>query len=147
MEKKEIVSFLYLEIEKTRQRLAELAKKKASADGPRTSWHSTIHIDIEIQIEGYGHYQKRCLEVLAALENRQPFSIERVCKGSIILLDIEGEIRSYIVVDDGGAAIGDYLIISRQSPIGKAIWGKRVGERAEVSTPQDPIPVKILELN
>ena len=79
MRKASAVSFLRLEIEETRQRLEELAEKKANAEGPRTSWHSTIHLDIERDIEVYEQYQVRCLDVLSALEGRHPQSTKRVC--------------------------------------------------------------------
>ena len=146
MNKKDIVSFLRSEVEKKKQKLSELAETKVSADGPRTSWHSTIHLDIERDIEVYKQYRDRCLDVLSAIEGRQPQSTRRVCKGSIALLEIEGEAETFIVVDEGGAAIGSCQIISSQSPIGKAIWDKEISEEVKVNTPQGPISVKVLEL-
>lgn len=146
MDKEEIVSFLCSEIEETRRKLKELAERKSEAEGPRTSWHSQIHIDIERDIEVYKRYLDRCLGILSALESRQPV-LKCVCKGSIVTINVEGEIRTYIIVDSGGAPIGSCQIISSESPIGKAIWGRETGEEVKVNTPEGTISVKVLELN
>jgi len=144
MDRKEAVDFLRSEIEETQRRLRELAADKASSDGPRTSWHSQTHLDLEGQIDRYQRYLVRCRHVLAELEENRPTGL--VGAGSIVSLEIEGDIGTYLFVQNGGSAIGSYLVLSAASPIGKAVWGKRSGEKVEARAPAGTISVKILQV-
>ena len=144
MDKIEVVSFLRSEVEAIQQKLKSLAEAKADSDGPRTSWHSQIHLDIERLIESDTNYLARCQLVLASLKSSQ--ATGSVGSGSIVSLKVDGEPMICFLVQNGGGSIGSYQILSYKSPIGKAIWGKKPNERIKVSVPDGTILVEILEI-
>jgi len=144
MDKTEVVSFLRSEIGTTQRKLIELATAKADSDGPRTSWHSQIHLDIERLIESDTNYLARCQLVLASLESSH--ATDSVGNGSIVSLKIDGEAMTCFLVENGGGSIGNYTILSSKSPIGKAIWGKKPNEKVKVNIPEGTTFVEILEV-
>ncbi|MBI4359048.1 MAG: GreA/GreB family elongation factor, partial [Candidatus Nealsonbacteria bacterium] len=140
-----VVSLVTASIQETEQKLTELARDKASADGPRTSWHSQTHLDIERAINDYQRFLQRCRRVLSSLEKYQPS--ESIVDGSLVSLQIEGVKREYAVVErEDGGDIGDYGVLSSVSPIGRAVWRKKSGEEVEAKVPDGTIAVKILEV-
>ena len=66
--------------------------------------------------------------------------------GSTVVVDFDGEDERYTIVGAIEARPAEGLI-SNQSPIGKALIGKRVGERAVVATPggETSLTIKAIE--
>lgn len=144
MDRTEIVSFLRSEVETIQEKLKGLAEAKADSDGPRTSWHSQIHLDIERLIDNDEKYLARCQLVLVSLENSKTTGL--VGSGSIVSLKVDGEMMTCFLVENGGGSIGNYSILSSKSPIGKAIWGKKPNEKVEVNVPDGTTTIEILEV-
>ncbi len=142
MAREEVRHLILMEVGDARRREENLVRQKADADGPRTSWHSTLHHDIERNLAQVRNYIVRCLNVLDCLDDWALSEITRV--GSIVTLSIKGDVGKYILVEEGGGAVGDYMVLSAKSPIGKAILGKRKGEGITITAPDGAIPVKIL---
>lgn len=144
MIRRQVLKFLEWEIERVKNRLQELAQEKSGAEGPRTAWHDTIHLDIERDIETKQRYLARCQAILASIKDHAPS--DEVGSGSIVTLEIDAETATYIVVSADGASVGDYAILSVLSPIGKTIWGKRMDAEVSVITPDGGMQVRILEV-
>jgi transcription elongation factor GreA len=66
--------------------------------------------------------------------NDRPSNPEFVTVGSTVVVDFEGDEERYTIVGAIEAKPKDGLI-SNESPIGKALLGKRVGQEAVVATP------------
>jgi transcription elongation factor GreA len=66
--------------------------------------------------------------------------------GSRVTVDFDGDEEVYTIVGaiEARPTAG---MISNESPIGRALIGKRVGQVAEVSTPAGVSPVKILAVD
>jgi transcription elongation factor GreA len=65
--------------------------------------------------------------------------------GSRVTVDFDGDEETYTVVGaiEAKPTAG---LISNESPIGRALLGKRVGQTAQVATPAGMTPVKILRV-
>jgi transcription elongation factor GreA len=76
----------------------------------------------------------------------RPSNPDVVSVGSTVVVDIEGDEERYTIVGAIEAKPKDGLI-SNESPIGKALLGKRVGQEANVATPggQTRFTVKRIE--
>ena len=142
MVREEVRRFLLAEIARARERERELVKQKADADGPMTSWSSTLHLDIESDLDQVRGHIARCRAVLGCLDKSTSLEVTRV--GSIVTLSIKGDVEKYILVEDGGGAIGDCRILSAKSPIGKAILEKQKGDKVVVAAPEGAVLVTIL---
>jgi len=140
--REDVRRFLLAEIMRARGRERKLVEQKAEADGPRTSWSSTMHLDIEDALNQVRSYIARCRTVLGCLDESTPSGVIGV--GSIVTLSIKEDAVEYVLVEDGGGAIGDCQIISTKSPIGKAILGKKKGEKVAVTVPDGTVLVTIM---
>jgi transcription elongation factor GreA len=94
-----------------------------------------------------GHIKE--LEILLAtariIENKGTHS-ESVQVGSVVTIQEEGgEPEIYTIV---GAAEADPATgrISNESPLGKSLLGRRVGDRAQVEAPVGPFIVEVIKL-
>jgi transcription elongation factor GreA len=92
----------------------------------------------------------RILELETLLRNativEQKPAADRVEVGSTVIVLEQGEVkRKYQIV---GAKEADPRAgkISNESPIGKALLGKKVGQSAQAVTPGGPIRFKVLEI-
>ena len=142
MAREKIRRFLLAEIVRAGKRERRLVGQKADADGPRTSWSSTLHLDIESDLGLVRDHIARCRAVLACLDGSVPSGVIGV--GSIVTLSIKGGAVEYILVEKGGGAIGECQILSAKSPIGKAILERQEGEEVTASVPEGVVLVKIL---
>jgi transcription elongation factor GreA len=63
--------------------------------------------------------------------------------GSTVVIEIEGEEERYTIVGaiEAKPALG---LISNESPVGKALLGKRVGQSAKVTTPRGQSTYKVI---
>ena len=68
---------------------------------------------------------------------------DEVTIGSTVVVEIEGDEERYTIVGaiEAKPALG---LISNESPVGKALLGRRVGQVAKVSTPRGQSEYKIL---
>lgn len=68
-----------------------------------------------------------------------------VTLGSTVLVDFEGDEERYTIVGavEAKPAAG---LISNESPIGKALMGRRAGQKAEFRTPAGVTTVKVLKV-
>jgi len=142
MVREDLRRFLLAEIKRAEGKKKNLVRQKADADGPRTSWSSTLHLDIESDLDQVRGYIARCRAVLGCLDKSVPSEVIGI--GSIVNLSIKKDVVEYILVEDGGGAIGDCQILSAKSPIGKAILEKQEGEEVAVTVPEGAVLVTIL---
>lgn len=71
---------------------------------------------------------------------------DKVCFGSSVdLEDADGQQKTYMLVGVGEAEVGEGTI-SWQSPVGKALMGKKVGDVVVVEIPQGEVEYEILGL-
>lgn len=76
-----------------------------------------------------------------------PGSSEQVGIGNTVVISIEDqEPETFHIVGIKEAEPGKHKI-SHESPIGKALIGKRVGELSEAETPKGTIKLKVLEIH
>lgn len=66
--------------------------------------------------------------------------------GSHVTLNIDGKKEVYMVVGEWEANPAERKI-SHESPLGKALMGKKIGEKVEVSAPAGKIVYTITEIN
>jgi len=144
MGRQQIKEFLRLKIKEEEKKIKKLGKSKAEADTAMTSWSSHQIQDIEQEISQHTSSLLRRQAILECLENTKPG--DRVGLGSIIELLIEGKNETCLLVNDRGGSVGRFLIISRQSPIGKAIWKRKKGKITKVKTPKGTISIEILDV-
>lgn len=144
MEREEIKHFLLSEIEKEQEKIRALGKAKAEADGARTSWSSHQVYDLENEISQHNLYLVRCQTILRSLEDIAPS--DNIGVGSIVILSIEGNMGKYLILEEKGGSIGKYFVLSTQSPIGKAILGRRAGQEVKARVPQGTVSIKILKV-
>lgn len=62
--------------------------------------------------------------------------------GSTVVVEVEGDEESYTIVGAIEAKPSAGLI-SNESPVGQALLGKRVGQKANVATPRGPITYQV----
>ncbi|MCX5742729.1 MAG: GreA/GreB family elongation factor [Proteobacteria bacterium] len=94
---------------------------------------------------------QRVVELEAGLAAAQKLSIEarsRVSLGALVTVDEDGATSRIYVAPAGGGAIiaGDVQVLTPQSPLGKALLGKLVGDEAEVRLPGKVRTLTIVEI-
>jgi transcription elongation factor GreA len=79
------------------------------------------------------------------MDENRPTSREFVSVGSTVVVEIEGDEERYTIVGaiEAKPAAGR---ISNESPIGRALIGKRAGESAQFATPGGMATLKILRI-
>ncbi|MBA1334580.1 MAG: Transcription elongation factor GreA [Firmicutes bacterium] len=84
----------------------------------------------------------------AKVIDEEDISVEVVSIGSVVTVkDLEfDEILEYTIVSSAEAAPSQ-LKISNESPVGKALMGRKTGEIVEVLVPDGAIKLQILEIN
>ncbi len=94
----------------------------------------------------------RIVEIERILDNariirREEIDQEEVCLGSMVVLeDVErGERMTFRLVSSAEAR-GDDSCLSDQSPVGKAILGKKAGEVVDVNVPSGVIRYRIVSI-
>lgn len=144
MERRELRETLLVEIQSVKNRIGELNRHKGEAEGARTSWSSHQTLDIEQEVAQYEARQIRLQELLTGLDQAIPSDI--VGLGSIVAISLGGDTETYLILDGKGGKIGDYFILSVRSPIGKAVLGKRLGDKFTAMAPQGRVQVEILKV-
>ena len=125
-----------LTIEQTRQ-------ARNSADSPMTSRYDTqrdiFNNDLNIQLDGL-EADKRLQQEIAESGERN-----RIESGAYIEIEIEGEVENYLFTNSYGS-LPDTDIITPMSPIGKALFGKNAGEKAEYRVREETIVIDIKKI-
>lgn len=70
---------------------------------------------------------------------------DQICIGSKVVLKINQETKTYTLVGSEESDPGQGLI-SHQSPLGKALMGKKAGEKAIIATPKNAINAEIINI-
>lgn len=99
------------------------------------------------------YVENRIVQIEMMLKNaiiidEDDISTERVslgCKVKVYDMEYDEE-AEYLIVGSTEADPGQYKI-SNESPVGKALIGKEVGDEIEVSVPAGAIKLKILNIN
>jgi transcription elongation factor GreA len=87
--------------------------------------------------------------------------LETILRNAVIIKNSQNgiiDLGSHVVIEESGETFSYYLVgvkeadprngkISHESPIGKALMGKSVGEKAVAETPAGEISMKILEIS
>lgn len=83
----------------------------------------------------------------AKILSRRKKKIDYVQPGLLVTLrDLtHNEINTYMLVGSAEANPGEQRI-SNESPVGRAIMGKRIGDRVNIETPQGKIKCEILDI-
>ncbi len=80
------------------------------------------------------------------MDDDRPSSLDMVGLGSTVVVDLDGEEERYTIVGaiEAKPAAG---LISNESPIGKALLGKRPGQAAQVATPGGVTKMRVLRID
>lgn len=143
-EKLEALKVELLEIEKTT--LPQLAKR---IDEARQMGDLSENAEYKQAREEMSWTKSREQEIRVILDNAQIIekgSSDAVSIGSTLVVEVKGKDKTYDIV---GAQEADPLAgkISNESPLGKALLGKKVGEEAEVEAPSGVITYTIKSIS
>jgi len=116
-------------------------KMQSRYDTQREEWALECEI-LEAQLKSMDDL----IEKLSELGERNQGVISL---GSFVTLSIDGDQPSpYIILaDHGGKVVDGVSVLSTQSPIGKAIIGRREGEKIRAKVPDGEVDVEILEVS
>lgn len=130
-------------VKKVREDVKQLKQKKLSllsGSGPRSFRFGEIEAEYFAFREDLDRMEERIVELEDILENYQliktPIKEERdrVHLGATVLVELGGAQEAFRIV---GTIESDPVnqMISDESPIGKALLGRKVGEEFEIKTP------------
>lgn len=136
---------LEIELDKLKARRGEIAEKIADARG---YGDLSENAEYDAAREEQGLVESRIAEIEDILLNAEQIKSSRSSKvslGSKVELKNGSKTLSYTVV---GPVEADPLEgkISNESPIGTALFGKKEGDSAKVSTPKGDITYKIVSI-
>lgn len=122
-------------------RLLELRRSKTKNEEIPQTWHSEdVNPEYLAYQEDLDHLDRKISEHEHVLKNveivKAPDRTERevVCIGSTVSVEIDGMINEFSIV---GTLEADPMAgkISNESPVGRALVGKKPGDEVEVSSP------------
>lgn len=119
------------------------------ADGAMQSQHDTQKRDYAFEAAVIQSQIDRVDKLINRLRNLQrPESVDRVQIGHIIRLRVENDDPAdFLLLEElGGSVLGDVQLISTQSPLGKAILGKKVGETVVYRGPAGEMAARIVAI-
>lgn len=133
------------EVEQLKGRRGEIAEKIAEA---RDFGDLSENAEYDAAREEQGIVETRIAEIENILQNAQIIKTtgaNEVHLGSCVTLEANGKQVTYTLV---GPVEADPLSgkISNESPIGKVILGKRIGDTATITTPKGELTYTITEL-
>ena len=133
------------EVEQLKGRRGEIAEKIAEA---RDFGDPSENAEYDAAREEQGIVETRIAEIENILQNAQIIKTtgeNEVHLGSRVTLEANGKQVTYTLV---GPVEADPLSgkISNESPIGKVILGKRIGDTATITTPKGELTYTITEL-
>jgi len=137
---------LEAELEGLKARRGAVAEKIADA---RDFGDLSENAEYDAAREEQGLLETRIAEIEDIINNADIIKTSRkqtIDLGSKVELKIAGKAVSYIIV---GPVEADPLAgkISNESPIGMALYGKKVGDSAEITTPKGTVTYKISQVS
>ena len=141
-------------LEKIREELKRLKKKKSTllnGSGPRSFRFGEIEAEYFAFREDLDRVEAKIAELENILENYELIKIppkkeqDKVHLGAKVLVELDGAVDEFKIVGTVEADPANNKI-SDQSPIGRALLGKRVGEEVEVKTPMVNHICRILKI-
>lgn len=134
------------ELEQLKSRRGDIADKIAEA---RDYGDLSENAEYDAAREEQGLVESRIAEIEDILMNAELItggSKDSVGLGSVVELKTSAKTVTYTVV---GPVEADPLEgkISNESPIGEALFGKKVGEKATISTPKGEVTYEITAIN
>ena len=128
------------------EKIAATRLKFGESDGAMQSRYSTGRSELETELSLYENQLGVVRRQLREAENpssEQPGeAVVRV--GSRVTLEINGDPTEYLLAEPLGDT--DVKTLSPNSPVGKAVVGKKVGETGVVLIPSGEVAFKILEV-
>lgn len=138
-------------VKKELRELKDLRLSKIRGDAPRSFRFGTVDPEYLIFQEEIGLIEKKIKEIEDVLENYEIIQAppkkerKRVYLGARVLVEMDGLIEEFEIV---GTIESDpaQKRISNESPLGKALLGKSIGEEIEVVTPMVRNVCKIIKI-
>lgn len=123
---------------------AAVAEARSHGDLRENAGYEAARIDQMMNEKRIGDLEALVRNAMVIDESR-PGSKEQVGLGSTVVVDFEGDEETYKIVGaiEAKPARG---LISNESPIGKALLGKRPGQKAHVATPGGISTLTILRI-
>lgn len=140
-----------IKIEKELQRLKKEKQALLNGTGPRSFRFGEIEAEYFAFREDLDRVEAKIAELENILENYELIKIppkkeqDKVHLGAKVLVELDGAVDEFKIVGTVEADPANNKI-SDQSPIGKALLGKRVGEEVEVKTPMVNHICRILKI-
>lgn len=137
---------LEAELKVLKSRRGDVADKIANA---RDFGDLSENAEYDAAREEQGLLETRIAEIEEILNNAEIIKAGRrstIALGSKVALKSNGKTANYIIV---GPVEADPLEgkISNESPIGMALYGKKVGDSATISTPKGEVTYKIAQIS
>lgn len=134
------------ELEELKASRGEIAQRIADA---RSQGDITENAEYDEALNFQGQLEGRIAEIEEILQNASIIKAkagDKVAVGSTVELQSNGKKMQYTIV---GSVEADPLEgkISDESPIGKALLGKKVGDSAEIKTPSGAASYKITKIS
>lgn len=127
-------------IQKELEYLKKLKITKIKGEVPRFFHSGELDPEYFAFQEDMGRLEERIAELNDVLKNYETIGVplkseqDRVQLGARVLIEMDGEIEEFTIVDKFEADPVNSKI-SNDSPLGKALLGRRMGEMVEVNTP------------
>jgi len=142
--KKELLHKLQKDFSIAKEELKEKRLLIGSADSAMESQVPTGRDYLEDQILLLENKVYTLQKQIRNIENL-PGDFTQVCRGVSVALDFSGEILTVLLVEDTGNLKEGTL--SKKSPLGKAIFGSRIGDVVSFLSPSGTETVKILDIS
>ena len=129
------------------KKITQAKKRTGKAESARTSWSDHTLTDIEDEISIFSQQLKTVQAQLKEIQGfqDQKVPLKKVVPGSLIGVDIDGEKQTLLIVR---SPVGSFEqgLLSTQSPLGKTLVDKKANQSFTVSTPVEPLKVKLLRV-
>ena len=141
-------------LERVKKELEKLREQRSillNGSGPRAFRFGEIDAEYFAFREDLERIEERIAELENVLENYELIKTppkeeqNKIHLGATVLVEMNGEIEEFTIVSKAEADAVERKI-SDQSPIGKALLGKKVGEEVEVKTPMINHVCRILKI-
>lgn len=126
------------------KKIAQAKRKMGKVEGPMQSWSSHAQTDIKGELHLLLQQLKTVKGQLHEVRKRtNPKPKQKtVTAGSIVTIEIDDEKKTFLLIDSPSGS-PEQSLLSTQSPIGKALIGKKEGQSFTISTPTGPLKIKI----
>lgn len=139
-QKEHWITYLDQAIAKRQKSIEQTRQARNNADSPMTSRHDTqrdiFNNDLNMQLDGMEADQRLQKEIVEAEE------CDTVKPGAYLELDFDGDTEPFLFMNNHGR-LPDVDIVTPKSPIGQAIQGKGIGEKAQYRVGNETLIVEI----